>query len=163
MMDAIELLEDQHRDVEGLFEEIAEAASPDEKAEIFADIADQLTIHTAIEEMHFYPAVKARQTENLLRESLEEHLAAKRLIADLLDLGVQDEQFDAKIEVLKEMIAHHVKEEEDQLFPAVRKIVKAEELESLAQEMTATQDALLEEEEPRQRVRDETLAAAPLT
>src|SRR2546430_340977 len=99
-MNAIEMLEEQHRGVEDLFEEIEEAEGA-EKQEIFAEIADQLVIHSAIEEKHFYPAVKARQTEDLLRESLEEHLAAKRIIADLLDLKVDDEQFDAKVDVLK--------------------------------------------------------------
>jgi hemerythrin superfamily protein len=160
-MNAIEMLEEQHRDVEDLFEEIEEAEGA-EKQEVFAEIADQLVIHSAIEEKHFYPAVKARQTEDLLRESLEEHLAAKRIIADLLDLKVDDEQFDAKVDVLKEMIQHHVKEEEDELFPKVRKLLGADELEALAQEMMATQDALLEKDEPRQMVRSETSAAAPL-
>src|SRR3954466_6506700 len=72
IMNAIEMLEEQHRDVEDLFEEIEEAEGA-EKQEVFAEIADQLVIHSAIEEKHFYPAVKARQTEDLLRESLEEH------------------------------------------------------------------------------------------
>jgi hemerythrin superfamily protein len=160
-MDAIEMLEEQHRDVEDLFDEIEEAEGA-EKREVFAEIADQLVIHSAIEEKHFYPAVKARQTEDLLRESLEEHLSAKRIIADLLDMKVEDEQFDAKVDVLKELIQHHVKEEEDELFPKVRKLLGQEELEALAQEMMATQDTLLEEDEPRQMVRGETGAAAPL-
>jgi hemerythrin superfamily protein len=161
MMDAIDMLEEQHRDVEDLFEEFEEAKGA-QKREVFEEIADQLVIHAAIEEKHFYPAVKARQTEDLLRESLEEHLAAKRVIADLLDMDVKDEQFDAKVDVLKEMIQHHVTEEESELFPKVRKLLNKEELEALAQEMTATQETLLEEDEPRQAVRGETAAAAPL-
>jgi hemerythrin-like domain-containing protein len=60
------------------------------------------------------------------------------------------------------MIQHHVKEEEDELFPRVRKLLDQDELQALAQEMMATQDALLEEDEPRQMVRSETGAAAPL-
>lgn len=69
-MDAIELLEDQHREVEDLFEEIEEAEAS-EKREIFDEIADQLAIHATIEEKHFYPACRDAKTEDILRESLE--------------------------------------------------------------------------------------------
>ena len=160
-MDAIELLEEQHRDVEDLFEEMEEA-DPAAKQEIFDEIADQLTIHAAIEEKHFYPAVKARQTEGVLRQSLEEHLSIKRLLADLLDMTPRDGQFDARVKQLQETVSHHVKEEEEELFREVRKLMHSDELESLAQEMVATQETLLEEDEPRRRVKSETATAPPL-
>jgi hemerythrin-like domain-containing protein len=160
-MDAIDLLEEQHRDVEDLFEEI-EQAEASEKREIFEEIADQLAIHATIEEKHFYPAANDKSTESLLKESLEEHLSVKRLIADLLELDAKDGTFDAKIKVLKEQVEQHVKEEEKELFPKVRKLLDKEMLDALAQEMTATQESLIDDGEPRERVKSETAEAPSL-
>ena len=93
-MNAIELLEQQHKQVKKLFEEIEEAESG-EKEELFDEVADALAVHAAIEEQHFYPATKDARTEELLHEAVEEHLAAKRIIADLLEMDPEDPQFDA--------------------------------------------------------------------
>jgi hemerythrin superfamily protein len=162
-MNAIKLLESQHREVEALFKKFEKTNRSATKERLVEELSDKLAVHAAIEERHFYPAVKDKQTEDLLRESLEEHLAAKRLIADLLDLGPDDENFEAKVKVLQEQIEHHVEEEEGELFPKVKKLMSADELEALGQEMTATQEELEAEQEPREAVRDETEEAAPLT
>lgn len=161
-MDAIQMLEEQHREVEDLFEEIEQAEASDEKQELFEEIADQLTVHAVIEERHFYPAVKERRTEDILLEALEEHLSIKRLLADLLKLSPEDDQFDAKISVLKEQVEHHVEEEEGDLFPKVRKILDKEMLDAIAQEMTATQEQLLDAGDPRGLVKGQTAQAPPL-
>jgi hemerythrin superfamily protein len=150
-MDAIELLEEQHREVEDLFEEIGEAEAS-EKREIFEELADQLAIHSTIEERHFYPAVRAASTEDVLRRSLQEHLSVKRLIAEILDQRTTD---DAKIKLLEDEVSRHVEEEETHLFPQVRLILDQDRLTALAEEMIATQDTLLEEGQPRERVRQE--------
>lgn len=73
-----------------------------------------------------------------------------------------DDQFDAKVTALKEQVQHHVEEERKDLFPKARKLLDKEMLEALAQEMTATQESLMEDGEPRERVKDETAAAPPL-
>jgi hemerythrin superfamily protein len=162
-MTAIDLLEAQHREVEELFEKFEESTAPKTRERIVAEICDKLTVHATIEEQHFYPAVKAKQTEDLLMEALEEHLAAKRVIADLLDLTASDDTFEAKVKVLQEQIEHHVEEEEDELFPAVEKLLSKDELVALAAEMSATQSELEEAANPREAVRDEVDEAAPLT
>ena len=76
-MSAIDLLESQHREVEELFSQIEAAKDNEKKAELFKELADKLAIHAAIEEHHFYPAVKAKRTEDILLESLEEHVTIK--------------------------------------------------------------------------------------
>jgi hemerythrin superfamily protein len=159
-MGAIEMLEADHREVEGLFEEFESAKTASEKREVFEEIADMLAVHATVEERHFYPAAKSADTEDLLLEAAEEHLSAKRVIADLLALEPDDETFDAKVKVLKEQIEHHVEEEEGQLFPKVRKLLDQESLEALEQEMTATREELLEEGDPREAVPAETDTAA---
>ena len=159
-MNAIEMLKQQHREVEKLFEKIDKAEGAEKKA-LADEISDKLAVHAAIEEQHFYPATKNARTEDLLREAVEEHLSAKRLIADLLDCEPEDEQFDAKIRVLKEQIDHHVEEEEGELFPKVQKLFSKDELEDLAVVM---EDAARELEEgvPRESVPAQTGSPAPI-
>jgi hemerythrin superfamily protein len=159
-MSAIDMLEADHREVEDLFEELESAQSAAEKREVFEEIADKLAVHAAIEERHFYPAAKSKDTEDLLREAAEEHLSVKRLIADLLALDAKDETFDAKAKVLKEQVEHHVEEEEGELFPKAKKVLGKDALDTLEQEMTATREELMEEGDPREAVPDETDEAA---
>jgi hemerythrin superfamily protein len=154
-MNAIDLLKSQHREVSKLFSKI-EKASASDKAELFDQIADKLAVHAAIEEHHFYPAVKAKRTEDILLESLEEHLGIKRVIADLMEVDAEDETFDAKVKVLKEQVEHHVKEEESDLFPKVKKLFDKEQLEAIGQEMSAEQAELEANGEPRRSVPSET-------
>jgi len=160
-VNAIELLEQQHKQVKKLFEEIEEAESG-EKEELFDEVADALAVHAAIEEQHFYPATKDARTEELLHEAVEEHLAAKRIIADLLEMDPEDPQFDAKIKVLKENVEHHVEEEESELFPKVKKVHSKDELEDLGMLMEQTARELKEQGAPRMQVPAETGAAAPI-
>lgn len=162
-MNALDLLKKQHREVEKLFEQYEKLGEKDfeMKETIFVQVADALAAHAAIEERFFYPSVKAEDTEELLQEALEEHLGAKRIIADLLELQPQDEHFDAKMKVLKEQIEHHVEEEEGDLFPKVKKLMEKESLESLGAIMEQEFEDL-QKGEPREAVPMETDEAAPL-
>jgi hemerythrin superfamily protein len=160
-MNALDLLIEQHDEVEDLFEMI-EKADGEKKAELFEELADKLAAHAAMEEKLFYPAVKAKETEELLVESTEEHLQIKRVLADLLELATDDEHFDAKIKVMQEEVDHHAREEEEgKLFPKVRKLMSADELEGLGSEMEMLFEQLLSEE-PRHNVPGETVEAAPI-
>jgi len=161
-MNAIELLKSQHREVAKLFAKAEKAKSPADKGELFDQIADKLAVHAAIEEHHFYPAVKAKRTEDILLESLEEHLGIKRVITDLMDTDADDETFSAKLKVLQEQVEHHVEEEETDLFPKVSKLFDKEQLEAIGQEMSAEQAELEAEGSPRRSVPSETEHAATI-
>jgi hemerythrin superfamily protein len=161
-MNAITLLKHQHREVEALFNQMHRAKASDARRGIFERIADALAVHSAIEEKRFYPAVKERSTESILLESVEEHLAIKRVIADLLQLDAGDETFAAKIKVLEDEVAHHVEEEEETLFPRVEQMFDDEALESLGEAMEETQTALLQAGNPRQTVPSEIERAATI-
>ncbi len=160
-MNAIELLKQQHDEVEDLFEQIEAAEDEGEKLALFQQLADNLAAHAEIEEKIFYPAAYAKKTEELLREAVEEHLSAKRLIADLLELSPDDENFDAKIKVLQEQIEHHVEEEEGELFKAARKELGVNELKTLGTQMQEMFDSLIEKS-PSAEVPQQTDEAAPL-
>jgi hemerythrin-like domain-containing protein len=160
-VNAIDLLMDQHREVEELFDDLEEAGSASERGEICAILCDKLAIHAKIEEAIFYRAVKAEDTEDQLLEAVEEHLQVKRVIADLLELDPSEDRFMATAKVLRDDIDHHVEEEEGELFPKVKKIVDAERLIAIAQEMMAMV-VELEDRSPRKSVPQETDAPAPL-
>jgi hemerythrin superfamily protein len=162
--DAVEMLKKQHREVESLFKkyEGLGATATSSKQSIFDEIADALAMHATIEEKHFYPAVKAKRTEDILLEALEEHLGIKRVIADLLKIKASDETFDAKVKVLKEQVEHHVEEEESDLFPKVRKVLDKDELQQVAGQMQRTMQTLMEKGDPRKAVPAETREAPAL-
>ena len=120
--DALTLLKEDHRAVEKLFKEFENAKGDGRKEKLARQICFELTIHTTIEEEIFYPACKGKIDEDKLKEAYVEHDAAKLLIAEIeAGSGKTDDFFDAKVQVLGEQIDHHVKEEEDELFPEVRK------------------------------------------
>jgi len=162
-MNALDLLKKQHRQVEALFKEYEKLGDEamEDKQRVFTLIADNLAAHASIEERYFYPSVNSEDTEEILLESAEEHLAAKRVIADLLDLPSSDETFDAKVKVLQDMVDHHVDEEEHTLFPKVRKAVDKQSLEDLGIQMEAAFAELLQTE-PRADIPAETDVAAPI-
>lgn len=160
-MNAIELLESQHREVESLFKKFEKADGPG-KEELFEQIADALAVHAGIEERQFYPATRSQRTEDELREAVEEHLSVKRIIADLLECDPEDAQFEAKVKVLKEQVEHHVQEEEGELFPKVKKAVSADELDDLGMAMEDLASELKAGGAPREAVPSETARPAPL-
>ncbi len=165
-MNALKLLESQHREVEDLFEEFESAGEGAKKTKerIFKQIADALAIHTEIEERIFYPEMKQASSdlEDLLRESVEEHLAAKRIVADLLATDAGDEQFDAKVQVLKENVEHHVEEEESELFPKAKQTCEEGTLDDLGHRMEQLAQELEAEGEPSKDIPGQTDQAAPI-
>lgn len=161
-MDAIKLLVDQHRKLEAELKSALGAHEPEARTSSLARVGDDLTKHITSEEEVFYPAVKAKRTEDILLESLEEHLSLKRLLADLLTLDPAADTWEPKLKVLKEQTEHHHEEEEDNLFPKVRKALDGAELEALGQQMLAVQQRLQSAGEPRDAVIEQTEEAAPL-
>ena len=161
-IDALELLTSQHDEVENLFSEIEDSDDPEEKAELFRELADKLAAHATMEEKLFYPSVMTEGTCEDLLEATEEHLAVKRVLADMLEMDPDDDRFDAKLSVLKENVRHHARdEEEDKLFPKIRKMLSADQLAGLGNDCLAFFEKLLEGE-PRMNVPAETAEAAPL-
>lgn len=161
-MDSIDLLVAQHRKMEDLLRKVLDASDATVRGGLFHEAGDELTTHLSAEEILFYPAVKARRTEDILLESLEEHLSVKRLLADLLALTPSDRTFEPKFKVLKEQVEHHHEEEEEHLFPKVRTLLDAREREVLGSEMMAHQAQLRQEGEPRASVLHDTAVAARL-
>ncbi len=138
-MNAISLLKDDHRRIEQLFKQFEKSGERAQKTrqKLAAEIIREVVVHGEIEEMVFYPAVRERigDTEEDVLESLEEHHVAKLLMAEIERTSPQSERFAPKVKVLIESVRHHKKEEEEQLFPRVRKALKPKELEELGQQL----------------------------
>ena len=124
-MDAIALLTQDHENVKTLFEqyEATGGKAYASKKKLATQICLELTRHATAEEEIFYPAVRAvgGDNEDLVDEATVEHASAKELIAQILAMEPKDELYDAKIKVLSEQIEHHVREEEDEMFPKAKK------------------------------------------
>jgi hemerythrin superfamily protein len=162
-MNALDLLKQQHEEVSKLFKKFEKLEEGDiaERRELFVMIADRLSAHAAIEEQFFYPSIKTDKTEDLVREAVEEHLAVKRIIADLLEMEPADENYTAKMKVLMENVEHHVEEEETELFKLVRKVLNEDQLLALGVQMMAEYEELMQTE-PRNEVPMQTDTAAPV-
>ena len=119
--DAIALLRADHKLVSELFDEYEKSRSTSKKQQLVAKICTELTVHAQVEEEIFYPAVKAAlKDKELISEATVEHATVKDLIAQVEGVEPDGEMFDAKIKVLSEYIKHHVKEEQNEMFPKAK-------------------------------------------
>jgi len=145
---ALGLLIADHRKVDQLFKQYEdEKEAEDEGRRATAEqVCGELTVHAQVEEEIFYPWLRKNLDEEdmeMVAEAAVEHQTAKDLIAQIQDAAKVDEEYDAKVKVLSEYIKHHVKEEEEEIFPKVR--VMKEELDELGQEMVARKVELMDE------------------
>jgi hypothetical protein len=148
--DAIALLKEDHRKVEDLFEQFEKAKGDERKQKLALEICKELTIHTILEEEIFYPAVKGKVEEDLLKESFVEHDAAKVMIAEIEAGDPSDEFYDSKVKVLSEEIEHHVEEEEkpkEGLFAQTREADI--DLKALGEQLAARKEELMAEIEAK--------------
>lgn len=159
MMNAIDMLKTQHREMEELFNRLSEGQG-EIRQMIFDKLADLLAVHTAIEERIFYPATRADETDELLDRAVEEHLAAKRLLVELMELDATDPAFDERCKALEKAVMEHVDEEERHLLPHALHAFGIERLEELGEEMELLAEDLRDEGEPRLHVPTETGAGA---
>lgn len=121
---AIDLLTEDHRKVEMLFEKFEKARGAAAQQKIVNQLCDELTVHTMIEEEIFYPALRGQIEDDVLNEAYVEHDGAKMLLLALREGEPDEEFYSAKVTVLQEQIEHHVKEEEkqrDSMFAQARK------------------------------------------
>jgi hemerythrin superfamily protein len=146
-MDAIAILDRDHREVERLFrqfEKLTERAQKS-KEKLVMQMIRELAIHSAVEEMLFYPAVRTaalkattralKEAAETILESLEEHHVVKWTLSELEKMKPEDERYDAKVKVLMESVRHHVEEEREDLFPKARKLLGADALRQLGDQI----------------------------
>jgi hemerythrin superfamily protein len=139
-MDSLTLLSADHNRVRGLFARFR-AAHEEDDADTMATLAEQiireLQIHTKIEEEIFYPEVRraSDELEEIVAEGIEEHHVVDTLIEELAGLEPGAENWVAKLQVMIENVEHHAEEEEQEMFPLVRRVFDADALKGLAERL----------------------------
>lgn len=135
-MHAIKLLEKQHDEVMKVMTQLEESEPGRERAAAFKLLQSSLVAHMVIEEELFYPAVAQQQKAGEpIAEGYEEHAGARGALQRCERALKEEELFQVRIGVLKEMIKHHVGEERNEIFPRAKKIMAPEDFESLGTEM----------------------------
>jgi hemerythrin HHE cation binding domain-containing protein len=136
-MDPFELLKKDHQKVSTLFQEI-ESASGEAKLAIFRKLKQELDVHAHIEEIIFYPALeREKETREITLEAYEEHRVVKDLLSQLDAASSADEDWEARLTVLKENVEHHVDEEEGELFDKANDVLTGEQADDLGDRMQA--------------------------
>ncbi len=143
-MDALLLLKKDHATVKALFKEanaLGERSSAARK-KLFDQIDHELSLHARVEEQLLYPALKAKskrvsEARDEVFEAYEEHALVKHLISELKTLDEKDETYKAKVQVLSELVEHHVKEEESEMFKQARELLGEAELTRMGEQIGA--------------------------
>jgi len=144
-MKATEFLRKQHREVMKLFKEVEKTEAPRERKRLMTDIANHLKVHTTIEEEIFYPAVKeigTEKVEDMMLEAVEEHHVVDLVLEELPQVDPAADTFEAKMTVLKELIEHHVEEEQDEIFPMAERKLGKERISELGDRLEERAGAL---------------------
>lgn len=149
MPNAIDILKDDHDRVKDLLSDLEETSNraTTQRTELIGKIAEELTTHMKIEETVFYPAFKAAAEKAEQRvmyfEAEEEHNVLDFELPRVIKTDPSTDDFAAHAKVLKELVEHHVKEEEKEMFPVAKKLMTSEELEALGEKMEARKEKLL--------------------
>lgn len=146
--DAVALLKADHQQVKQWFAQFKKADDQARQQMLARNICHALRLHTNIEEEIFYPAfLEATEAEDIHHEAEVEHQAAERLIVEIEQSSPADDFFRAKVNVLGEMIKHHVREEEKPggMFARARKVRM--DLKSLGQQLAERKSELESEQQ----------------
>ncbi|WP_013322339.1 hemerythrin domain-containing protein [Gloeothece verrucosa] len=135
----LDLIEEDHRKVEKLLQEIEKTKDPQKSQEIFKEIYKELNLHAQAEELVFYPAMQEyEETKQYIEEAEQEHISAEIILEQLTSISAEDSEFSTKIQDLKQQVKHHVEEEEKEIFAAVRQYIDEQELEQMGKKFQAT-------------------------
>jgi hemerythrin superfamily protein len=152
-MDAITMLKNDHRNVQALFTRFERAGDKAyaTKRTLVNNMIEELSKHAAVEEELFYPTTRAAVPgiDDIVLESIEEHHIVKWVLSELEGMDPREEAFDAKVTVLIENVRHHVKEEESDYFPKVRRELSRKALGELGEAMQAAKKSAPSKPNPR--------------
>jgi len=142
--DAIVVLKHDHAQLLPLLKELKEITGA-RRQRVFEQVQEMLHSHTRVEEEIFYPAFRAAaqngEDRKFFYEATEEHRTADMALRELSSAS-EDEVFSARAKVLHELVQHHAREEEDDMFPRARELLPASELKRLGDEIRARKQTL---------------------
>lgn len=141
-LDALELLEQEHRRFETLLArgEATTEAARKSRRRLLDTLTAELTAHEFKEETVLYPALQTHAwARDVVLEGFQEHHVADVLVRELHEVATDDEVWGAKFKVLKESLEHHIEEEESDMFRVARGIFSREQLLELGARMRAAE------------------------
>ena len=144
-MKATDFLEKQHKEVMKLFKQAEKSEEPKARKRLMTEIVAHLKVHTTIEEEIFYPAVceiGTEKVEDMMLEAVEEHHVVDLVLEELPQVDPAADTFEAKMTVLKELIEHHVEEEQDEIFPMAERKLGKERISELGERLEERAGAL---------------------
>jgi hemerythrin superfamily protein len=145
--DVVQILKADHRRVEELFTEFEKTKNDGPaRRKILKKIITELEVHATVEEELVYPEAEA--DAHVINEANEEHHVVKLLIAELKQARSMNDAVDAKVKVLKEMVQHHVKEEEGILLPKLPQ----DELQEIGAKVRVRKEEILGKEFPEKHM-----------
>lgn len=138
-MDPVKLIKQDHRAVKKLFRSFERATRRADKQRLAEEIIEELSVHATIEEQLLYPLLRRgdERLEEPVLNALEEHHAAKLVLAELDKMDADDERFAAKMHVVRESVEMHIEEEETRLLPRLEKLLDAEDRSQLGEALLA--------------------------
>lgn len=137
-MNAFEILKKDHREVDALIAQLEKASGQPSDRQTFETLRESFFIHAEAEEQIVYPALEEfDETEEQAEHSYDEHAAVKAMFAQMSELEPSSEEFQTVLKEAKENIQHHVKEEENELFPKGEQLLDESEIEAMGQEILA--------------------------
>lgn len=146
-MNALELLKKDHQHVARIFEQLVPAVhgKGHRREDLFNRLRDELRTHSTLEERIFYPALAdIPETRESILESIEEHKLVDQLLEELDSTSMDEEQWPARLKVLRDNVEHHVESEEAELFPKARQTLGEQRLAELGKELAAEKKQLKE-------------------
>lgn len=160
--DAIELLRAQHRELDQLMSELGRCRAASVRASLLAELGDLFAVHFALEERVLYPGVREAETAegSVALLAVEDHVGLKRLLAELLEMDVEDGLFDTLVEELSTEVRQHVATEEKRVLPAIRRRLAPVRLRRLAYEMRVLEFELRIAANPRLIILADALPSA---
>lgn len=135
--DALELLTAQHDDIDTLIAELATSTNPSARNATLSQLVESLTLHLALEQELFYPAVASSLSADVREELRAEHSEIKRILADMLWLESEDARFARKLMALQNLIAWHATWQQEELFVTTAETMSADQLAVLGAQMNA--------------------------
>lgn len=133
-MNALELLKQDHQEASKMMDQLE--MSDQSSMQMFTQLKQALTLHTKMEETLLYPALEEHEeTRDMVQEAYEEHQTVDEILAEMSGLAPTNEDFTRKLAELRENVMHHVKEEENEMFPRVEQVLGHDRLQEMGRQM----------------------------
>ncbi|MCU1344742.1 MAG: Hemerythrin cation binding domain protein [Acidimicrobiia bacterium] len=131
MTDPATLLKADHREVKELLSQLSDSDPGTKRKRLLAKLQTDLSLHMEVEELMVYPLVRERLGQEDEEEAEIEHGLAREGLAKLAELA-DAPGFGAAVAMLKAGIEHHVREEEKEVLPELKRQVERAEWLALA-------------------------------